>query len=236
MDKKYELTDEVCVFKNHKLHRIKALKNFGNVKKGDLGGWIETEKNLSRKGNCWVYDNAKVFGNARIHGSAKICREAQVFGYANVFDFAKVSDNAFVFDSAAIFDEASIYDCAKICGSATICENGCVLQNAKVSKHAVICGDAVIKGNAIVKGHVTIKEDVFITGDARIRKCYDYIVFKNWWASGKSFVWTRSNDMWSDGWFYGTSKELLEKAYKNSESNGIEYERIIKYVESIKNK
>ena len=42
--------------------------------------------------------------------------------------------------------------------------------------------------------------------------------------------------MWSCGCFYGTGKELIEKAYKDSELSGQEYERIVNYVESIKSK
>ena len=43
--KKYELTSETKVINGVELHRIKALKSFGNIKEGDLGGWIESEKN-----------------------------------------------------------------------------------------------------------------------------------------------------------------------------------------------
>lgn len=38
--------------------------------------------------------------------------------------------------------------------------------------------------------------------------------------------------MWKVGCFYGTSNELIEKAYKDSELSGREYEKIVKYVES----
>lgn len=40
--------------------------------------------------------------------------------------------------------------------------------------------------------------------------------------------------MWSVGCFYGTGEELIKKAYNDSEEKGREYERIVKYVESIK--
>ena len=46
--KKYELTSETKVINGVELHRIKALESFGNIKKGELGGWIESEKNLSQ--------------------------------------------------------------------------------------------------------------------------------------------------------------------------------------------
>lgn len=62
----------------------------------------------------------------------------------------------------------------------------------------------------------------------------DYIVFKNWWSSGRYFTWIRSNDMWSVGCFYGTGEELITKAYNDSAEKGREYERIVKYVELIK--
>lgn len=65
--KKFELTSETIVNAlGVTLFRIKAtvdIDRFG-VKKGDLGGFIEKEDNLS--GNAWVYDNARVSGDARV--------------------------------------------------------------------------------------------------------------------------------------------------------------------------
>ena len=44
-DKKFELTDECKKIGKIKLFRIKALIDFGNVKSGDLGCFIEKEEN-----------------------------------------------------------------------------------------------------------------------------------------------------------------------------------------------
>ena len=57
--KRYELTD----IRNGKLRRIRALRDIPryNVKAGDLGGWVESEKNLSQEGDCWVGGNARVY-------------------------------------------------------------------------------------------------------------------------------------------------------------------------------
>jgi len=44
MEKKYSITKETCFIGERVLHRIKAEKSFNNVKKGDLGGFIEKEK------------------------------------------------------------------------------------------------------------------------------------------------------------------------------------------------
>ena len=57
-EKKYTLTKEEICFHGRTLYRIKTLKDFGDVKKGDLGGWVEKEENLSQEDNCWVYDDA----------------------------------------------------------------------------------------------------------------------------------------------------------------------------------
>lgn len=50
--KKYEFINDTKVINGHTLYRIVALRNFGLVDKGDLGGYIEKEDNLSHKGNC----------------------------------------------------------------------------------------------------------------------------------------------------------------------------------------
>jgi len=58
MNTKYKIrTDISKIFRGKTIYRIEALKDFGDVKKGDLGGWIEKEFFLSEKGNCWVYDD-----------------------------------------------------------------------------------------------------------------------------------------------------------------------------------
>ena len=56
--KKFKLTDETIQFRSTTLYRIKALKTFAHAEKGELGGWIEKESNLSQKGDCWISDEA----------------------------------------------------------------------------------------------------------------------------------------------------------------------------------
>ncbi len=84
--KKYELTANTIEYYGKTLYQIKALKDFENVHTGDLGGYIESENNLSQEGNAWVYSNAKVCGNAEVFGNAKVCGNAEVFGNAEVYE------------------------------------------------------------------------------------------------------------------------------------------------------
>ena len=87
MENKFELTEEFIVNNSGIiLYRIKALKDFSDVKKGDFGGYVQQERNLSQFGNAWIYDNAKVFGDAKVFGEALVFGDAKVYGNAQVSD------------------------------------------------------------------------------------------------------------------------------------------------------
>ena len=105
MGPKYEFTGETKVVSGVTLRRIRALVAIAaiGVNAGDLGGWIESEKNLSQVfGNAWVSGNARVFGNARVSGDAQVYGDARVsgnalvYGDARVYGDAQVSGNAWV--------------------------------------------------------------------------------------------------------------------------------------------
>ena len=51
MEKKYKLTEETINVDDVTLYRIEALKDFGDIHKGDKGGFIEKEDNLSQEGD-----------------------------------------------------------------------------------------------------------------------------------------------------------------------------------------
>ena len=119
---KYELTDETKIFFGRTLHRIKATKDFEDVRAGELGGWIEKEENLSQDGNCWVdgnawvSGNASVWGNARVGGSALVGGSAQVGGNARVSDSARVGGNAWVGGNARVWGSAWVSGNASVWG------------------------------------------------------------------------------------------------------------------------
>ena len=72
-DKKYELLpDQGVVVAGATLYRIRALRDFGKVTTGTLGGFIASERNLSHLGACWVADEACVCDDAVISDDAQI--------------------------------------------------------------------------------------------------------------------------------------------------------------------
>ena len=83
--KKYELTEETVTVYGKTLYRIRAVRDFGSVKTGEFGGYIEKEENLSHFGDAWVYGNAKVYGDARVSGNAWVYGNAEVFNTRHFF-------------------------------------------------------------------------------------------------------------------------------------------------------
>ncbi len=82
--KKYRLTEETIRVGNRTLYRIQALRDFAEVKEGELGGYIEAEKNLSQCCDAWVSGDALVCGNAWVSGDACVSGNAQVSGDADI--------------------------------------------------------------------------------------------------------------------------------------------------------
>ena len=86
-NKIWEFTGETKIHLGTTLKRIRASVGFELkcgvvIGKGELGGWIEKESNLS--GNAWVSGNAKVYGNAEVYGGALVYGNAEVSGGALV--------------------------------------------------------------------------------------------------------------------------------------------------------
>ena len=128
--KKFELTAEyVTNIFGKKLFRIKALVEFGIVKEGELGGFVEKESNIDDDGNAWVSGNAQVFGNAKISGNAQVYGNAKVFGNAWVSGNAQVYGNACVAGNVQISENAQVYGNAWISGNAQVYGNACVAEN-----------------------------------------------------------------------------------------------------------
>ena len=148
---KYELLqDDKIEVSGRTLYRIRALKDFKGAKAGDLGGYIEKEKNLSQEDNCWVCGNACVYGNARVFGDARVFDEAYVFDDARVCGEAWVCDDARVCGEAWVCGNARVYDNAHVCGDAYVCDNARVCGDAKINKISdVLCISSIGSRNDV---------------------------------------------------------------------------------------
>ena len=142
--KKYELTEETVTVFGKTLYRIRAVRDFGSVKTGEFGGYIEKEENLSHFGNAWVYGDARVFDNAWVYGNAKVYGDARVFGNAWAYGEVQVAGNAWIYGDARVFGNAWVFGDAR------------VFDNAQVYGDAKVYGDARVSGNARVYGNAEV--------------------------------------------------------------------------------
>ena len=117
---KYSFTSEkVTLADGTVLRRIVALRDIPRhgVKRGDVGGWLEKEENLSQYGDAWVYGNARVLGDAWVGGNAWVLGDARVYGNARVYGEARVSGNAWVLGEAWVYGKAKLFGTAEVAGS-----------------------------------------------------------------------------------------------------------------------
>ena len=172
------LANDTITVKGQKVFRIKALEDFGTVKKGTLGGYIAKESNLSFKEDSWAW----------VGKEAVVMDNASVLGHAHVTDYVIIAGNSTVKDGAVVTGNAEIN------GNCFVMQNAIVADNAKlngkvvVTDHAYITGDASLDGEIRVYGTGTISGDVEIEGKAdigfNIESKDNFIIYKNPYHSG----------------------------------------------------
>ena len=100
-----------------KLYRIRALKDFGNVKRGDLGGYIEEVDCLSVEGDCWIGRNCAVHAGCHVTGNAVLDGNVELCGHTTVADNAVVSGCVIAIDcnfkhNSKVTGQLILYHCA----------------------------------------------------------------------------------------------------------------------------
>ena len=170
IDKKYELTNEVMEYDGHTLHRIKALKDFFNINKGDLGGWVESEDNLSQYGNCWVFNNSKVYGNVEIYDDARVINsiihqinESFIKRYnIQIFDNASVI-NSIIQGTRIFIAKDSSVSSSIINGTRINLTNTSNIFNSQINVYGLNISDYCTVKDSKIAGH-----DIAISGQSII--------------------------------------------------------------------
>lgn len=161
---KYELTNEVRDIGGHTVYRIRAIKDIPVaedhiVKAGTLGGFVESESNLSQQGLCWIYDDAVAYGGAIVSGKA------------NVRDYAQISGNVRISKKAHVYGQAVIAGNVTVRGHAWI--DGEAFITAADDDQLVIEGNCYINGDARIDGTMTLGGNVMIGNGAMIKSDKD---------------------------------------------------------------
>lgn len=148
-NQKYEITDiphEQYPF----LHRIRALQDIGTeVRTGDLGGFVESESNLSFEPGdvAWIFDNAIACNNAYVDKGSCLRSEAVA------------CDNAYVSHGSVITGHSRAEDDAYI--------RGAVLSaHARASGKSMILHAQDTLAVPLLSGHCAVYGKVY--GDVRL--------------------------------------------------------------------
>lgn len=175
---KYELVEEVRNdFEGNmlnmfgKLKRVKAKYDIPNpyreVKKGELGGFVESEDNLTQAGTSWVFDNARVYDNAIVSHDATVCGSASVLDDAMIANLAHVGGNATVCEDAVIKDNGTVLGHAVVGGGSRVCHHSVVEDDAHVDGVTIVQNNAKICGNVEIAGEGN--RGILVCGSAIIR-------------------------------------------------------------------
>lgn len=191
MSKKYKLTEETKVYNGKTLYRIKALKNFSYVNKGQKGGFVESEYNLSQENDCWIDDDAMVFDDARVEGYALVVNHAIVCGCSKVANNALVNDHAFVKDSYII-------------------DNAIVGDSAKLTRGVSVGGRSNIGGNMEITNAITVQNGSYLRGNSKIHHQDDFITFQMWWIGNETITYIFEEAKWFTTTFAYSTSDLIK--------------------------
>lgn len=122
---------------NRPVYRIRALRDIPTqrVRAGDLGGYVENERNLAQDGDAWIANSATAADRSRVEGSAL------VKDYSIVADYAVIKDSAVVGSFSTIKGHAVVRDNARVMGSSVI------------EDEVLIAGDLDIRQTTMLSGN-----------------------------------------------------------------------------------
>lgn len=197
MEKKYEILKNTKVrFFGREIYRIKALKDFGNVKKGDIGGYVESEYNLSQEGDCWIYDNAVA------------------------------CDNAVVRDNSIVHDNVMVKNCAVVRDNTIICGNAEIKNHAVVKNYALVCGNSIVSDHATACDHAVISSHAKIDNHAKIKDKSQWFVVENVGSRNDNITFYETDNVIyaNVGCFSGTLDEFIKQVKITHKGNKFEKE------------
>ena len=157
--------------KSHVMYRIQ------NLKTGELGGYIESEDNLSHEGSCWVGEQAQVAGNVRITGDAIVTGQAQVYGNVTVQDGVRICDTAYVsaVNRGDYHPKISLYDRVLVAGHARVIDDVAmfgavqVLDNARIEGgHGTHTWRVLLRDYAIVRDFAQVEQNSVVCNNAHL--------------------------------------------------------------------
>jgi len=167
--KKYEiLKGQSITIYGRTLYRIRALRDFGNVKKGDIGGYVQNEYNLSHDGECWVYNDAMALDNSRVLNNARMYNNSRMYGHSEMFDNTEMHDNSKMFNDSKMFDNSEMYDNSEMHDSAEMHDYSKMFDNSKMLDYSRMYDNSEMYDNAKIFNFSKASGNVKLIGNAKL--------------------------------------------------------------------
>lgn len=161
-NRKYELTNITMEFAGRTLYRIRALKDFSDVKAGELGGWVSNEYNLSQYGNCWIYDNAKAMDRSRMYGDSAMYDYSKMYNYSAMYDSSEMYGNSAMHNNSEMHDNSKMFNNSKKYDDSIMFGNSVMLDYSSMYGDSAMYGDSMLKDEEKLYGQLISKVDKFI--------------------------------------------------------------------------
>ena len=162
-EKKYRLLEnDTTVRDGRTLYRIQALRHVRRgVRAGVLGGYVESEANLSHEGECWLYHDACAYEEACVEGDAHLTQDATLRGKAKLIEGASLWGKAILQGEAKVGGQSSLDDQVVVGGKAIIKGRVYLYDDVHVGGNAYLegndpNGDLVIQGTTMILGNTVI--------------------------------------------------------------------------------
>ena len=143
MLKKYKFVGEKKKVGNSMLQQIQYTRSFAGIRAGQMGGWLESEHNLSHDGNCYISEDSYVFENARVEDNAIVKHVSMVKGNAKIQENAKIETSVIGADTIITNDSWILNSAIEIFESLNQKKQG-VLGSSKIVRTSIVATGAIL--------------------------------------------------------------------------------------------
>lgn len=178
MRKKYKLLkNDTIKVAGKTLYRIKALRSFNTidnmyVNTGDLGGYVESEDNLSQEGICWIFDNSIVMDRCTVSDVSVVLNNSKLVYDTHLLDCSKVDHSTLIsklnIRSSTIIDSSVDVSYGEICS--------CSLHETTIDAYNIIMNLCYLVRSELRSNSYHLYLNNVNTADAVIKSQFDIMV------------------------------------------------------------
>ena len=153
-NKKYEILmdkENTIEWKGHTLYRIRALRDFGDIRKGDIGGFVENENNLSHKGNCWIYDDAKAMDDSIMYDNSRICDKSELHDDSEMYNYTRMYDYSELHNNSIMNDNSEMHDISKMYGNSIMYDDSEMYGDSELNNQVKLYGKLFSKVDEFIE-------------------------------------------------------------------------------------